>query len=64
MSITAAPHSSEVSSLDRLGGLDGLDAAGVLAAVAEAEAAERRAGVAKLELTLQWCVLHPATVKQ
>jgi hypothetical protein len=56
MTITATPHSPEVSSLDEL------DAAGVLREAAEAEAAERRAGVRKLELALQWCVLHPATV--
>jgi len=65
MSITApAPTRAGVDDLAGLDGLDGLDAAGVLAAVAAADAAERRDGVAKLELTLQWCVLHPATVKQ
>jgi hypothetical protein len=42
-------------------GVDELDATAVLAGVAEAEQAERRASVAKLELALQWCVLHPAT---
>ena len=29
----------------------------------EAETAERRAGLGKLELALQWCVLHPATTE-
>lgn len=53
MTVTATPIRIEV---------DALDAAGVLACVADAETAERRAGVAKLELALQWCVLHPATV--
>lgn len=42
-------------------GVDDLDPLGVLARVAAAEAAERRAGADKLELALQWCVLHPAT---
>ncbi|MBO0846955.1 MAG: hypothetical protein J2P22_16235, partial [Nocardioides sp.] len=47
--------------VDPLDGLDGLDAAGVLAAVGEADLAERRAAPAKLELALRWCGLHPAT---
>ncbi|MBO0847250.1 MAG: hypothetical protein J2P22_17760 [Nocardioides sp.] len=42
-------------------GLDGLDAVEVLAAVGEADLAERRAAPAKLELALRWCGLHPAT---
>src|SRR5262245_50083063 len=42
--------------------VDDLDPAGVLTRVADAERAERRAGADKLELALQWCVLHPATV--
>ncbi|HEY2877209.1 HNH endonuclease signature motif containing protein [Nocardioides sp.] len=41
--------------------VDDLDPSGVLARVSEAETAERRAGLAKLELALQWCVLHPAS---
>ena len=41
-------------------GVEDLDPAGVLACLAEAELDERRAGVRKLELALQWCVLHPA----
>ena len=36
--------------------------AAVLAAVGDAETAERRAGLAKLELALRWCRLHPATL--
>src|SRR5262245_41396305 len=50
---TAAPATIEV---------DDLDGAGVLARVAETERVERRAGVDKLELALQWCVLHPASI--
>jgi hypothetical protein len=42
-------------------GLDELSAAGLLACVTDVETAERRAGLGKLELALQWCVLHPAT---
>ena len=38
-----------------------LDPAGVLEAAAEAERAERRAALRKLELAHQWAVLHPAT---
>jgi hypothetical protein len=38
-----------------------LDAAGVLAAAAEAEQAERRAALRKLELAYQWAILHPAS---
>jgi len=38
-----------------------LDAAGVLAAAAEAEQAERRAAARKLQLAYQWAVLNPAT---
>src|SRR5215475_11123107 len=53
MTVTASPPAL---------GVDDLDAAGVLACLGEAETAERRAGLAKLELALQWCVLHPATV--
>jgi hypothetical protein len=41
----------------------GLDASVVLDRVAEAEAAERRAGLSKLELALAWCALHPATAE-
>ena len=37
--------------------------AAVLAAVGEAEESERRAGLAKLELALRWCRLHPATLE-
>jgi hypothetical protein len=44
-------------------GVEDLDAAAVLACAGAAEAAERRAGLAKLELALQWCVLHPATTE-
>jgi hypothetical protein len=53
MTVTATPTLLEV---------DDLDAAGVLACLGEAETAERRASLAKLELALHWCVLHPATV--
>src|SRR5215470_3975874 len=53
MTVTATPPAL---------GVDDLDPAGVLTRVGEAEPAERRAGLAKLELALQWCVLHPATV--
>ncbi|HEY2878503.1 HNH endonuclease signature motif containing protein [Nocardioides sp.] len=42
-------------------GVEDLDPAGVLACAGEAETAERRAGLGKLELALQWCGLHPAT---
>src|SRR5215470_8016309 len=52
MTVTASPPAL---------GVDDLDAAGVLTWVGEAETAERRAGLAKLELALHWCVLHPAT---
>ena len=38
-----------------------LDPAAVLEAAAEAEQAERRAALRKLELAYQWAVLHPAT---
>jgi hypothetical protein len=44
-------------------GVEDLDPAAVLAGASEAETAERRAGLAKLELALQWCVLHPATTE-
>ena len=44
-------------------GVEDLDPAGVLACAGEAETAERRAGLGKLELALQWCVLHPATTE-
>lgn len=43
--------------------VEDLDSAGVLACASEAETAERRAGLGKLELALQWCVLHPATTE-
>ena len=43
--------------------VDDLDAATVLSRVADAEMAERRAALEKLELALQWCVLHPATAE-
>src|SRR5215831_18937385 len=52
MTVTATPTAV---------GVEDLDPAGVLALVGEAETAERRAALAKLELALQWCVLHPAT---
>lgn len=42
-------------------GIEHLDPDTVLAGVGEAETAERQAGLAKLELALRWCVLHPAT---
>ncbi|HEX3222132.1 MAG TPA: HNH endonuclease signature motif containing protein [Nocardioides sp.] len=42
-------------------GLDELDPAGLLASLTDAETAERRASLTKLEIALQWCVLHPAT---
>lgn len=44
-------------------GVEDLDSAGVLACAGEAETAERRAGLGKLELALRWCVLHPATTE-
>jgi hypothetical protein len=44
-------------------GVDDLDPAGVLSCVADAETAERRAGLAKLELAVHWCLLHPATLE-
>jgi hypothetical protein len=52
------PH--QVADLADLSPAD-LSPAEVLARLGDAETAERRAGVAKLELALQWCVLHPAT---
>jgi hypothetical protein len=55
MTVTATPLAIEVDDIDDL------DRAGLLASVADAEAAERRASLRKLELALQWCVLHPAT---
>jgi hypothetical protein len=56
MTITATPPvTSRSLEVDELG------SAAVLGLVGEAETAERRAGVAKLELAVQWCVLHPAT---
>ncbi len=42
-------------------GVDDLGAAELLARVTDAEHAERSAARDKLELALQWCVLHPAT---
>ncbi len=50
-----------VTSTPPLVGVDDLDPAGLLACVHEAEAAERAAALRKLELAVQWCVLHPAT---
>jgi hypothetical protein len=52
MTVTTTPPSAEV---------DDLDPAGVLACLGDTETAERRASLRKLELALQWCVLHPAT---
>jgi len=52
MTVMQEPTTAEV---------DALDAAAVLAGVAAAERAERQASLAKVELALQWCVLHPAT---
>src|SRR5215470_1759640 len=43
-------------------GVDDLDAVAVLACLGQAETAERRGALVKLELALHWCVLHPATV--
>ncbi len=54
MSSTGAPVETEV---------DDLGPADVLARVGDAETAERRAALRKLELALQWCVLHPATAE-
>jgi len=42
-------------------GVDGLGPAGLLARVADADAAERVAARDKLELAVQWCLIHPAT---
>ena len=52
MTVTATPTAFEV---------DDLDPAGVLACLGQAETAERRAALVKLELALHWCVPHPAT---
>ncbi len=48
--------STELASRD----LTGLGPDELLACVVDAEAAERRAGLAKLDLALQWCLTHPA----
>jgi hypothetical protein len=42
-------------------GLDGLEPGELLEWVSRAETAERAAALRKLELAVQWCVLHPAT---
>ena len=42
-------------------GLDELEPGELLERVARAETAERRAALSKLEVALQWCVIHPAT---
>src|SRR4051812_30272738 len=52
MTVTTTPPSARV---------DDLGASEVLACLADAEGAERRAALSKLELALHWCVLHPAT---
>ena len=44
-------------------GVDDLGPTELLARVVGAERAERRAALDKLELALQWCVLHPATAQ-
>ena len=42
-------------------GVGDLGPAELLAHATDAERAERAAALDKLELALQWCVLHPAT---
>jgi hypothetical protein len=54
MGITATPSPT---------GIEDLDTDRLLACLGDAETAERRAGLTKLEVAVQWCVLHPATVE-
>ena len=58
MTTTAAGSATGIEDLD-----PAAVPAAVLAAVGEAEESERRAGLAKLELALRWCRLHPATLE-
>ncbi|MDX6360634.1 MAG: hypothetical protein QOH37_3688 [Nocardioidaceae bacterium] len=44
-------------------GLDELEPGELLERVAQAERCERAAALCKLELAVQWCVLHPATAE-
>jgi hypothetical protein len=52
MGITATPSPT---------GIEDLDPDRLLACLGDAETAERRAALTKLDVALQWCVLHPAT---
>jgi hypothetical protein len=55
--MTTSTSASTVSA--RSGDLPGLVPEELLALVVDADVAERRAGVAKLELALEWCLSHP-----
>jgi hypothetical protein len=58
MAITTAASAATAAS-PVVEDLSELGPVGVLARLGEAETAERRAGLAKLELALRWSVLHP-----